>query len=479
MTTTVRTIPLRELSAHPKNPRHQAVADDELVVSIKQHGLVQPLVVAPAADGADGFVIIAGHRRHAAAKKARLKDLPCIVREDLDTDATQVMAMYLENSSRVDLTPIEEAETYQALIDLGLKQKDIAQKTGRAAKTVSTRLRLLRLQKSTQKKVHEGQVTIEDSLALVEFADDPEATAKLEKAAGTYNFQYELARARQAREVAAQIATDVAALEQEGVPNVGDLPTDFNAYGSFVREAGLTAISRDAVADHAGHVKYGVRGPGYLGDVARLIIYCADQSAHVAADQDPAAIAAEAARRESEEEAAAADRAHAEMKTAARKVRLDTATETATAHVAKGGPAVIEFIRAALPSLIELYVERYGHETYVQRLDLPGETWDMWSGPGLQSWRDHFADLREASPARVARIFTEVLALAPDGELDAEGYSGAEPDLTHMLLAPWLDYLESVGHEWHEVEVPYIDAVRRADEAETEGDEADAEAVPA
>ncbi|WP_394770364.1 ParB N-terminal domain-containing protein, partial [Klebsiella pneumoniae] len=75
-----------------------------------------------------------GHRRAAAAKRAGLKTLPCVVRDDLDTEAKQIEAMLVENLQRSDLDPIEEGDAYQSLLDLNIPYKEIAETTGRAQK---------------------------------------------------------------------------------------------------------------------------------------------------------------------------------------------------------------------------------------------------------------------------------------------------------------------------------------------------------
>jgi hypothetical protein len=113
---------VKNIKAHPANPRRKAIADDEMVASIKGQGLIQPIVVAPAAEG-DGYVVIAGHRRLDGMKKARKRTTPAIVRTDLTSDAQQIEAAVVENVHRVDLSPMEEAEAFEQLRELKHTQR--------------------------------------------------------------------------------------------------------------------------------------------------------------------------------------------------------------------------------------------------------------------------------------------------------------------------------------------------------------------
>lgn len=100
----------------------------ELAASIRSIGVLEPLLVTPAVDG---FAVVAGHRRLAAARKAGLEVVPCVVREMSEVE--RVIAMVVENEQRSDLSPIESAEGYFRLIDMGITQKELAKKVGRSA----------------------------------------------------------------------------------------------------------------------------------------------------------------------------------------------------------------------------------------------------------------------------------------------------------------------------------------------------------
>jgi ParB family chromosome partitioning protein len=207
---------VKNIKAHPANPRRKAIADDEMVASIKGQGLIQPIVVAPAAEG-DGYVVIAGHRRLDGMKKARKRTTPAIVRTDLTSDAQQIEAAVVENVHRVDLSPMEEAEAFEQLRELKHTQRDISKMTGRPVSTIRDRLKLLKLSKKTRESVHTGQLTIGDALEIVAFEDDPKAQDVLVKAAGSPDFRWKLDAQKRLRERTALTNQIVDRLTTDGV----------------------------------------------------------------------------------------------------------------------------------------------------------------------------------------------------------------------------------------------------------------------
>lgn len=167
----------------------------ELTDSIRSHGIRQNLLVVPDPDHPGEFRIVIGHRRAAAARLADVDVVPAAVDPSLD-DAGQLELMLVENLQRTDLSPVEEADGYQGLLDLGLDVKAIAGHTGSSETTVRSRLRLVTLPEPARDAVHEHRATLEDAAALTEFDDDPTALAALANTIGTHNFDSELASAR-------------------------------------------------------------------------------------------------------------------------------------------------------------------------------------------------------------------------------------------------------------------------------------------
>jgi ParB family chromosome partitioning protein len=141
-----RTIALDALRAGRFNPRRSFSEDhiEELAASIRERGLVQPLVVRPVPGEVERFEIVAGERRWRAAQRANLHDIPVVVRSLSDQEALEIAI--IENVQREDLNPLEEAEGYQALIEgHGYRQEDLAKIIGKSRSHVTNTLRLLKL----------------------------------------------------------------------------------------------------------------------------------------------------------------------------------------------------------------------------------------------------------------------------------------------------------------------------------------------
>lgn len=159
------------LRPNPSQPRKQFEqgALEELAESIKEKGVIQPLIVRRE-DG--GFEIVAGERRWRAAKIAKLEKLPVVIRTATDQDVAELTL--IENIQREDLNPIEEAEAYEKLAErFGLTHEEIAKKTGKNRSVVTNQLRLLRLSENTKKALVSGTITVGHARALLA-ASSPE-----------------------------------------------------------------------------------------------------------------------------------------------------------------------------------------------------------------------------------------------------------------------------------------------------------------
>lgn len=167
----VQRLRLTELQASPDN---RDVGDvSELAQSIKSQGLLQPIL---AVQENGHYLIIAGARRAAAAKKAGLEEVDVIVREF--TDVERLLAMAIENLQREDLTALQEAELYRRLTaDSGLSQRDLAAKVGKSQGHISKRLALLELPAEVAAQVDSGGITLADAVELARLADHPDRLA--------------------------------------------------------------------------------------------------------------------------------------------------------------------------------------------------------------------------------------------------------------------------------------------------------------
>jgi len=165
-----RIAPIDQLKGGKLNPRRDFDADDlaELADSIRQKGLVQPIVVRP--DPAGGYEIVAGERRWRASLKAGLHQVPVIVRE-LD-DREMLELAIIENVQRADLNAIEEAGGYRDLIErFGYTQDRLAEVIGKSRSHLANTLRLLKLPHVVQKLVQEGKLSAGHARALIGRAD--------------------------------------------------------------------------------------------------------------------------------------------------------------------------------------------------------------------------------------------------------------------------------------------------------------------
>jgi ParB family chromosome partitioning protein len=157
---------LDQIAPNPYQPRKtfNEASIDELARSVKQHGIVQPLVVTRAGDK---FKLIAGERRFRAAQKAGLATVPVVVKDDLKAgDALQIAL--IENIQREDLNPIEEAAAYHQLHEeFGLTQGEISRRVGKERSTVANFLRLLKLPESVKRLLASGQLSMGHARALL------------------------------------------------------------------------------------------------------------------------------------------------------------------------------------------------------------------------------------------------------------------------------------------------------------------------
>ena len=163
--------------ANRSNPRRDFDADqlDELTSSIREKGVMQPLLVRPSEDP-NIFEIIAGERRWRAAQRAGLHDVPVIIREVDDKEALELAI--IENVQRVDLNPLEEALGYEQLIEqFSYTQQDLAQVIGKSRSHVANTLRLLKLPGDVRDMVTSGQLTAGHARTLIT-AEDPAGLAR-------------------------------------------------------------------------------------------------------------------------------------------------------------------------------------------------------------------------------------------------------------------------------------------------------------
>jgi ParB family chromosome partitioning protein len=173
-----RRVPIEYLRPNPRNPRRNfSDAElDELAASIKERGIIQPVVVRSVRGAKDAYEIIAGERRWRAAQRAALHEIPIVPFEASDSEALELAI--IENVQRTDLNPLEEAGGYQALAsEYGHSHEDIARIVGKSRSHVTNTLRLLKLPEPVKAYIHAGKISAGAARMLIG-ASDPEEMAR-------------------------------------------------------------------------------------------------------------------------------------------------------------------------------------------------------------------------------------------------------------------------------------------------------------
>jgi ParB family chromosome partitioning protein len=174
----VRELPIEMIRRNREQPR-KVFADeelDDLAASIRQRGVLQPILVRPLTGAAGEYEIVAGERRWRAAQRAGLRDVPVVVREFSDRETLEIAIV--ENVQRSDLNPIEEAAAYRALIDTyGHTQEAVAEAVGKSRPHIANALRLLALPDEVREHVLQGRLSAGHARAVAA-ASDPAALAR-------------------------------------------------------------------------------------------------------------------------------------------------------------------------------------------------------------------------------------------------------------------------------------------------------------
>jgi ParB family chromosome partitioning protein len=172
----IQEVPVDAIGLNPRQPRtrfdEEALA--ELAASIKERGVLQPILLRAA--GKERYELIAGERRLRASRLAGLERIPALVKEANDSESL-VLAI-VENVLRADLSALEEARAYQALMDeFSLTQDEVAKRIGKSRPAITNTLRLLQLPEDTQRELAEGRITAGHARALLAIASPAARTA--------------------------------------------------------------------------------------------------------------------------------------------------------------------------------------------------------------------------------------------------------------------------------------------------------------
>ena len=214
------TVELQRITANPLQPRRafDEAKLEELAASIRDQGVIQPLIVRR---NGDGYELIAGERRLRAAMKAGLKEVPVVVREASDNDSLQLAL--IENLQREDLNPIEEADAYRRLHEeFHSTQEEVAEKVGKSRPAVANAMRLLLLPKEIQQELAQGRLAAGQARALLALGNEAMITAVarrvIAKGLSTRETERLVARlklGRRARRLAAAVDPDLRAVVEK------------------------------------------------------------------------------------------------------------------------------------------------------------------------------------------------------------------------------------------------------------------------
>src|SRR6202046_4844663 len=175
-----RRLPISALRPNARNPRRVFAAAEleELTASLRERGIIQPIVARSMRGANDSYEIIAGERRWRAAQRAGLHEVPVVVIEATDAEALQLAI--IENVQRADLNPLEEADGYRALMDeFHNSQEEIAKIVGKSRSYIANTLRLLKLPETVKGYLQEGKLTAGHARMLIGEANAEELAADI------------------------------------------------------------------------------------------------------------------------------------------------------------------------------------------------------------------------------------------------------------------------------------------------------------
>lgn len=231
-------MPIEYLVPHPQNPRKDLGNLEELTASIKENGIYQNLTVIPVNEAVPGeepkYMVVIGHRRLEAAKRAGLQEVPCAIVRGL-TETQQLQIMLLENMQRSDLTVYEQAQGFQQLLDFGMDIEDISQQSGFSKRTIRRRLEIAKLDQNKLKEISSTrQLSLKEFDALARIKN-LEARNKAMEKIGTNDFALAVSLAVEKEKLDANMPVFLADMERLGIKK---FPDSANKYSSKYRRIG-------------------------------------------------------------------------------------------------------------------------------------------------------------------------------------------------------------------------------------------------
>jgi ParB family chromosome partitioning protein len=250
------------LQPNPRNPRRSfpSAELDELVASLRERGIIQPIIARPIQGSADIYEIIAGERRWRAAQRAGLHEVPVVIVEASDAEALQLAI--IENVQRADLNPLEEAEGYRALLEeFGNTHDEIAKIVGKSRSHVANTLRLLKLPETIKSYIHAGKLSAGHARMLIG-QPDAERLAEEVVARGL--------NVRQVESIARESSTKNGKARGSRAPRRGDKNANLAALEKRISDALGLAVSIDE-RKRGGVLTIRYRSLDQLDDVLRRL----------------------------------------------------------------------------------------------------------------------------------------------------------------------------------------------------------------
>lgn len=231
-------MPIEYLVPHPQNPRKDLGNLEELTASIKENGIYQNLTVIPVNEAVPGeepkYMVVIGHRRLEAAKRAGLQEVPCAIVRGM-SETRQLQTMLLENMQRSDLTVYEQAQGFQQLLDFGMDIEDISQQSGFSKSTIRRRLEIAKLDQNKLKEISSTrQLSLKEFDALARIKN-LEARNKAMEKIGTNDFALAVSLAVEKEKLDANMPVFLADMERLGIKK---FPDNANKYSSKYRRIG-------------------------------------------------------------------------------------------------------------------------------------------------------------------------------------------------------------------------------------------------
>jgi len=345
-----------EISPHPENPRKSLGDLSELAESIKVNGVLQNLTVVPRygelTHDFNGYTVVIGHRRLAAAKLAGIATVPCIV-SDM-TGVKQIRTMLTENMQRSDLSVYEQAQGFQLMLDLGDSVSDISERTGFSSTTVRRRVKLLELDQEKFKKSEKRGATLMD-YAELEKIESIELRNKVLESIGTQNFRNEL-KAAMDREKLDSYMEDAVSILETFAERIEE--SDYKTM-SYQGNYGYWNIGKEIVVpDDAQTARY------YFKSSARQIDVYRDKA------DDPIDETAEKRKEEQAKRQAKVDQ-FKEIAARCSTLRFEFIRSFSNAQAKKNLPAIIEY---AVCAALEDGYTRFGFAEFAELLNIEGDT---------------------------------------------------------------------------------------------------------